>query len=74
MSEACAFDTLPPAVHLSIALLLSFVERVRCSLVSRRWRSLLAEPAFWAELSRAQPRSALTPTRSFRSASGLAAP
>lgn len=48
---ASPFDALPPAVHLSVLLApcLPLVDRTRCALVSKRWRALLSEPAFWAE-------------------------
>lgn len=50
-SSVSPFDDLPHPLHLIIVLALPLVDRVRCSLVSRRWRALLEEPVFWAELS-----------------------
>lgn len=48
---AASFGDLPQALHLSILLQLPLVQRVRCTLVSKRWAALLQEPAFWSDLS-----------------------
>lgn len=48
------FDSLPPAVQLSIFLLLPrLVDRIRCALVSKKWtlRFQEVDPAFWAHVS-----------------------
>lgn len=48
--HACSIEVLPRALHLSIVLQLSLLERVRCALVSKAWKALLDEPTFWAHL------------------------
>lgn len=48
-TTAC-IDDLPPALHLHALSFLPLVERVRCGLVARSWKALLADPVFWAEL------------------------
>lgn len=45
-----SFDDLPPALQLCVVTFLPLLERIRCSLVSKRWRSWLCQPAFWADL------------------------
>lgn len=53
-SSRLTFDDLPRDVHLRIIELSSarLVDRVRCcSLVSKRLKALLDEPAFWADVN-----------------------
>lgn len=44
-------DDLPVPLLVHILARLPLVERARCGLVCRRWKGLLREPSFWAELS-----------------------
>lgn len=51
-AHSSPFDELPQALLLSVLLLLPrLVDRVRCSLVSKRWAAVLREPALWCHLA-----------------------